>query len=236
MGILIVRVDGGEPTEAIAVDGSILIGRGTVCAITIGDEAISRVHAKLDWSEGGWWIRDASSRNGTRLNGEPVPPDRRVHVGDRIDLVGDIAHRIEILAMQEATDPPTKTLAALKSFVLDRQSALVRIETAKGRRIEEPISPRSALLLQLLIEARMNGAPLLAEREQRAAGGADKNAAEAARRRLRAWWAQLCQKHEELDAASPRANDRKNSREPEILIVIGDERRLAISAAIFGLE
>jgi predicted component of type VI protein secretion system len=232
----VVRVDGQAPREAVAVEGSVLIGRGTVCAIMIGDEAISRVHAKLDWSDGGWWIRDASSRNGTQLNGEPVPPDRRVQVGDSIDLVGDVAHRIEILALDAANERPTKTLAALKSLVLARKSSLVHIETANGKRIEAPISPRSGQLLALLIEARLAGTALRADLERRVAGGADKNAAEAARRRLRAWWVDLCAEHPELDAASPRALDRKNSREPEILLVIGDERRLAISVASLRVD
>ncbi len=48
------------------------IGRGRDCAIRLDDPLCSRVHATVVRQEGTWHVRDASSRNGTLVNGQPV--------------------------------------------------------------------------------------------------------------------------------------------------------------------
>ncbi len=47
-----------------------LIGRGLDCRVVVNDELTSRVHAVISRREGSWFIRDASSRNGTFVNGQ----------------------------------------------------------------------------------------------------------------------------------------------------------------------
>ena len=36
------------------------------------DPSVSRAHALIGRTDGGWWLRDLDSRNGTFLNGLPV--------------------------------------------------------------------------------------------------------------------------------------------------------------------
>ncbi len=48
------------------------IGRGTDCDVILVDPLCSRVHVEVAREEDGWWVRDASSRNGTYINGQRV--------------------------------------------------------------------------------------------------------------------------------------------------------------------
>ncbi len=66
---------------------STTIGRATDCRVTLADERASRTHAELfvpaagaggDRTHAGpWHVRDLNSRNGTTVNGAPVPPTSR---------------------------------------------------------------------------------------------------------------------------------------------------------------
>lgn len=62
------------------------IGRGLDCDIVLSDPLASRVHAIVQFSDGLWWIRDSTSRNGTFLNGQKIDEARlatdcRVKIG-----------------------------------------------------------------------------------------------------------------------------------------------------------
>ena len=46
------------------------IGRGSNCEIILTDPVSSRVHAVIYFEDGNWHLRDASSRNGTLVNGQ----------------------------------------------------------------------------------------------------------------------------------------------------------------------
>ncbi|NNJ25038.1 sigma 54-interacting transcriptional regulator [Alienimonas chondri] len=59
---------------------STTIGRAMDCRVTLSDERASRSHAELFVPTSGehageWHVRDLNSRNGTTLNGDPVPPE-----------------------------------------------------------------------------------------------------------------------------------------------------------------
>lgn len=49
-----------------------LLGRGPQCQLVIPDPAVSRVHARLFYAQGRWYIQDQGSRSGTFIN------DRRI--------------------------------------------------------------------------------------------------------------------------------------------------------------
>ena len=55
-----------------------LIGRGTDCHIVLSEPLCSRVHARVVFDEGVWWLRDAHSRNGTYLNEQKIDEARLV--------------------------------------------------------------------------------------------------------------------------------------------------------------
>jgi len=69
----------------VALDGSeVLVGRGTQCGVVVMDVAVSRLHAILRATPGGWAIED-HSKSGTYVNGRRV--DRAaLQPGDEVRL------------------------------------------------------------------------------------------------------------------------------------------------------
>lgn len=51
---------------------SMNLGRGSNCEIILSDPVCSRVHAEIFFSDDGWHVRDAGSRNGTLVNGQKI--------------------------------------------------------------------------------------------------------------------------------------------------------------------
>ena len=63
---------------------SCFIGRSPSVEVSLADETVSVVHARL-WKENGrWWLEDLDSRNGTLLNQIPVVKKSVLCAGDRI--------------------------------------------------------------------------------------------------------------------------------------------------------
>jgi pSer/pThr/pTyr-binding forkhead associated (FHA) protein len=64
----------------------ITIGRGESCRVVLGDTYSSQFHARVYAADGGWFVEDMGSTNGTYLNRvkvtEPVP----LGVGDQIRI------------------------------------------------------------------------------------------------------------------------------------------------------
>jgi pSer/pThr/pTyr-binding forkhead associated (FHA) protein len=60
-----------------------VIGRDSTCAITIADQAISRLHAAIGHRPGeGFYITDVGSTNGTRVNGRRLKPQIAYAIAD----------------------------------------------------------------------------------------------------------------------------------------------------------
>jgi Domain of unknown function (DUF1707)/Inner membrane component of T3SS, cytoplasmic domain len=62
------------------------IGRESACDMTLADDTVSRWHASLERSAGGWLLADLGSTNGTRLNGWRVNHPTRVRPGDMVSF------------------------------------------------------------------------------------------------------------------------------------------------------
>ena len=85
-------------TLGVEISGQLTVGRadpdeGYVPAIDLGpygahDAGVSRRHAILFSAEGGLYIRDLGSTNGTRINGFGVEPNQayKLHEGDRLEF------------------------------------------------------------------------------------------------------------------------------------------------------
>ncbi len=75
-----------------------LLGRSAACDLRLDDPAVSAEHAVVYWRDGGWWVRDLGSRNGTFLAqgrlepGVPAPlragEALRLGDGPPLELVG----------------------------------------------------------------------------------------------------------------------------------------------------
>jgi hypothetical protein len=75
------HLDGTD--DAVELDDDATIGRSRKSDVVIDDASVSGTHARLFHRDGHWWVRDLASRNGTRLDGLPLPPgeDAPVHDG-----------------------------------------------------------------------------------------------------------------------------------------------------------
>jgi hypothetical protein len=80
---------------------SCFIGRSSSVEVSLADETVSVVHARLWQKEGRWWLEDLDSRNGTQLNQIPVTRRTILCTGDRI-RVGRVQ-----LEFRTAESPPT---------------------------------------------------------------------------------------------------------------------------------
>jgi hypothetical protein len=67
----------GDPTD---------VGRASSCAITIQDTYVSQQHARFFSRDGGWYVEDLGSTNGTYLNDRRLTQPAEVHVGDVVRL------------------------------------------------------------------------------------------------------------------------------------------------------
>src|ERR1043166_9394164 len=77
----------------------VTFGRDATCDLSLVDDPeISRFHARMFWSEGGWWIEDLTSTNGTFVgefqNAERVTAPRKLESGS-IFRVGLTRFRVE---------------------------------------------------------------------------------------------------------------------------------------------
>jgi len=64
------------------------IGREPACDMTLADDTVSRWHASLERSSGGWLLADLGSTNGTRLNGWRINHPTVVRPGDMVSFGG----------------------------------------------------------------------------------------------------------------------------------------------------
>jgi sigma-B regulation protein RsbU (phosphoserine phosphatase) len=67
----------------------LVIGRHPGCDIVLESAAVSRQHAEVSRIDGGIWLTDLCSRNGTAVNGRQITERHRLQEGDEV-VVGDL--------------------------------------------------------------------------------------------------------------------------------------------------
>lgn len=75
-----------EPAERHALRPPLTLGRASSNSIVVDDAFASALHAQISESEGKLWLEDCQSRNGTRLNGEPIGGRTILADGDVIGI------------------------------------------------------------------------------------------------------------------------------------------------------
>lgn len=65
------------------------IGRGRENDLQLPDKKISRLHARVRYSQGSWFVQDQDSKLGTQINGKPVKA-ARLTSGDSIKIGDDV--------------------------------------------------------------------------------------------------------------------------------------------------
>lgn len=76
----------GSPYDVPLTTDELTIGRGESNTIQFRDPWLSRVHARVVWSDGVHVLVDAGSRNGTFLNGERLQGSSELRPGDHVTL------------------------------------------------------------------------------------------------------------------------------------------------------
>lgn len=66
----------GQNTLAAGLDAPVTIGRSRRCDVRVENDSVSKVHGSVvfDRATGDYFVIDENSRNGTRINGEPLTP------------------------------------------------------------------------------------------------------------------------------------------------------------------
>jgi serine phosphatase RsbU (regulator of sigma subunit) len=78
---------GDGPAEVFALRADrVVLGRAHDCDLILPDVLLSRRHAEIARTAGGWALRDLGSLNGTRLNGVRVEGEQSLRDGDTISM------------------------------------------------------------------------------------------------------------------------------------------------------
>ena len=78
----------------LALKGEVKIGRDKNCQLSMpGDTALSGIHCSITTRNGGVFVRDQESTNGTFVNGVPIVGEYQMHKDD-ILLVGSYEYRV----------------------------------------------------------------------------------------------------------------------------------------------
>lgn len=101
---------------ALELDVRVRIGRSRHNAIRLTDPSVSGEHALIEWRDGHWEVRDLGSRNGTRVDGQPVPAGSSLVVG--LGSTIEFAQDDRVWVMLDARDPADSTPAAADRTLL----------------------------------------------------------------------------------------------------------------------
>jgi len=104
-GVFMIR-DGERAGESFVLDRPVLtIGRGSESDIVINDTSISPRHVEILSRSNGIYVQDLASRNGTRVNDEPLHELHLLEPGDII-YVGSIRLEYTLVEPQRTTPLP----------------------------------------------------------------------------------------------------------------------------------
>ena len=79
----VVQPQEGEPFD---VGDEVTIGRAPGCGISLPDNAVSQLHARLFRRDGKLYVEDLGSTNGTWVNGGRVSGPQALRRGDRVQV------------------------------------------------------------------------------------------------------------------------------------------------------
>ena len=84
---------GLEPGAALPLRPVTRLGRSSASTIVLNDKMVSGEHAVISFRDGGWWLADRGSTNGTILNDQPVRGKVELAPGDVI-AVGQVRLKV----------------------------------------------------------------------------------------------------------------------------------------------
>lgn len=114
-GVLTALSGSDAGTRYPLTKGESILGRDTSSDIQFNDSLVSRAHAVIRMAGGVYTIEDRGSRNGTRVNGEPLTAARRLAAND----VVEIGQTRLVFRIESSGGPaPANALAAATRVIL----------------------------------------------------------------------------------------------------------------------
>jgi hypothetical protein len=86
----LVFVSGPSPVGMVELGKKVSFGRSAENDVAILDPLVSRQHAIVELSGGGYLVTDLGSANGTFINDDPVTTPTRLRVGDQVKFGGTV--------------------------------------------------------------------------------------------------------------------------------------------------
>ena len=83
--LLVITADRNVGARYMLVD-DVRIGRADNCSVLIDDTYASQQHARIYQNNGGFFVEDLGSTNGTYVNGRKISYPLELRVGDRIKI------------------------------------------------------------------------------------------------------------------------------------------------------
>ena len=110
MWILITAPDGSvrPPVDLGTSTGEWAVGRQSDCKILLDSQKVSRKHARIFGGPEAWFVSDAGSTGGTRLNGMKITDPVAFSPGDRLEIAGFLMILSENLSKAPEVAKPAK--------------------------------------------------------------------------------------------------------------------------------
>ena len=129
-----------ETDEALDLAAVSIIGRSSECQIIIADPRVSRRHAMIRKQDGGFYLFDLGSFNGSYLNGSRVTATRQLQHGDVLTFAD---HEFHYAERGEKSSPASLEDLGGSTIALIRSTPVVLlVSDIKGCLLYTSPSPR----------------------------------------------------------------------------------------------
>lgn len=120
------RSDSGETIELRNVS---IVGRSAECQVIVADPRVSRRHAMIRKQDGGFYLFDLGSFNGSYLNGSRVTAARKLKTGDVIGLAD---HEFQFSQVGETEDANLDTLGGSTIALIRSTPVIILVSDIMG--------------------------------------------------------------------------------------------------------
>jgi pSer/pThr/pTyr-binding forkhead associated (FHA) protein len=85
-GHLVIVAPAEEKGRSFELNGELTVGRAPGCQVALQDNYVSQLHARVFTRDGGVWVEDLGSTNGTYLNDQRVSAPLALRRGDQLKV------------------------------------------------------------------------------------------------------------------------------------------------------